>query len=177
MDFEPWYNNVTFLAPLPRRFFMGSRASKRDPNFWMRVFAKGDMREVLQIEQATFEQPWTEEDFRRCLRLGNCIFMVAELRRVVAGFMVYQLLARQFYMLNFAVHPAYRRKGIGTKMVEKIASVLRPEARNEIIFDVRETNLPIQLFLQKSGFWATRVLRSHYEDTGEDGYRMVYPPS
>ena len=47
-------------------------------NVHIRWMIRRDMPEVLQIERTSFEYPWSEEDFIRCLRQRNCIGMVAE---------------------------------------------------------------------------------------------------
>jgi ribosomal-protein-alanine N-acetyltransferase len=132
------------------------------------------MPEVLQTEQQSFEFAWTEEDFLRCLRQRNCIGMVAEQGERVVGFMIYELHKSKLHILNFAVHPACRRYGVGGQMVAKLISKLSSHRRTRITLEIRETNLTAQLFFSKQGFKATRVLRSYYEDSGEDAYQMEY---
>ena len=51
----------------------------------IRWMIRRDMPEVLQIEAASFEFPWLEDDFIRCLRQRNCIGMVAEYDDRVVG--------------------------------------------------------------------------------------------
>jgi len=75
---------------------------------------------------------------------------------------------------NFAVHPDYRRCGIGTAMVEKLKSKLSPIKRTSLALDVRESNLDAQLFFRHHGFKAVKVIREAYEDTDEDAYRFAY---
>jgi ribosomal-protein-alanine N-acetyltransferase len=133
-----------------------------------------DMPEVLQTEQQSFEYAWTEEDFLRCLRQRNCIGMVAEQGEKVVGFMIYELHKAKLHILNFAVHPAWRRAGVGGQMVAKLISKLSSHRRTRITLEVRETNLPAQLFFSKQGFRAVRVLRGYYEDSGEDAFVMQY---
>jgi ribosomal-protein-alanine N-acetyltransferase len=133
-----------------------------------------DMPEVLQTEQASFEFPWTEEDFLRCLRQRNCIGMVAEQGEKVVGFMIYELHKTKLHILNFAVHPAWRRLGVGGQMVSKLVSKLSSHRRTRITLEVRETNLVAQLFFRTQGFRAVRVLRTYYEDSGEDAFLMHY---
>lgn len=140
----------------------------------IRWMIRRDMPEVLAIETASFEFPWTEEDFVRCLRQRNCIGMVAELDERVVGFMVYELNKSHLHVLNFAVHPDYRRRGIGRRMIDKLASKLSAQGRTRLILEVRETNLGAQLFFRAMGFRAVCVLHDFYEDTSEDAYRMVY---
>jgi ribosomal-protein-alanine N-acetyltransferase len=133
-----------------------------------------DMPEVLQTEQASFDFAWTEEDFLRCLRQRNCIGMVAEQGEKVVGFMIYELHKAKLHILNFAVDPAYRRSGVGSQMVAKLISKLSSHRRTRITLEVRETNLPSQLFFRTQGFRALRVLRTYYEDSGEDAFLMQY---
>jgi ribosomal-protein-alanine N-acetyltransferase len=133
-----------------------------------------DMPEVLHTEQQSFEFAWTEEDFLRCLRQRNCIGMVAEQGEKVVGFMIYELHKAKLHILNFAVHPSYRRYGVGSQMVAKLISKLSSHRRTRISLEVRETNLVAQLFFSRQGFRAMRVLRAYYEDSGEDAYLMEY---
>jgi ribosomal-protein-alanine N-acetyltransferase len=133
-----------------------------------------DMPEVLQTEQDSFEFAWTEEDFLRCLRQRNCIGMVAERGEKVVGFMIYELHKAKLHILNFAVHPSCRRVGVGAQMVAKLISKLSSHRRTRITLEVRETNLAAQLFFRQQGFRAVRVLRSYYEDSGEDAFLMEY---
>lgn len=133
-----------------------------------------DMPEVLKIERESFEFNWTEEDFLACLRQRNCIGMVAEHDNHVVGFMIYELHKTKLHILNFAVAPAFRRLAVGTQMIEKLINKLSQQRRQEIVLEVRETNLPAQLFYQAQGFRAVSVLRSHYADSAEDAYVMHY---
>src|SRR4051812_28000938 len=133
-----------------------------------------DMPEVLQAEQQSFEYAWTEEDFLRCLRQRNCIGMVAEQGEKVVGFMIYELHKTKLHILNFAVHPGFRRRGVGTQMVGKLISKLSSHRRTRITLEVRETNLAAQIFFRGQEFKAVRVLRAYYEDSGEDAFQMNY---
>jgi len=140
----------------------------------IRWMIRRDMPQVAWIEHLSQEFPWCEEEFVRCLRQRNCIGMVAEHREHVVGFLVYELLNSRLHLLNMAVHPDYRRRGIGTQLVQKIVSKLSQHRRDRITIAVRESNLPAQLFFRACGFRATRVLRRHFPDTDEDAYWFEY---
>ena len=140
----------------------------------VRWMIRRDMSEVIGIEQQAFEFPWSEEDFTRCLRQRNCIGMVAELADSVVAFMIYELHRSRLHMLNFAVTRSHRRLGIGTQMMEKLVGKLTPDRRGRILLEVRETNLPAQLFFRSLGFLATSVLNDFYQDSTEDAYLMQY---
>jgi ribosomal-protein-alanine N-acetyltransferase len=140
----------------------------------IRWMIRRDMPEVLQIEQNSFEFPWSEEDFFRCLRQRNCIGMVAENNERVVGFMIYELYKDQLHVLNFSVAPDLRRREVGTQMVEKLVGKLSDRRRTRISLEVRETNLAAQMFFKHCGFRAVSLLRDYYEDTVEDAYLMHY---
>ena len=150
------------------------RTEKEQTLVHIRWMIRRDMPEVLQAEQASFEFGWTEEDFLRCLRQRNCIGMVAEQGERILGYMVFELFETRLHILNFAVSPSYRRCGVGHRMVSKLISKLSSYRRTHVTLDVRETNLTAQLFFRALGFKAVKVLRSFYEDTGEDGFRLQY---
>jgi ribosomal-protein-alanine N-acetyltransferase len=150
------------------------RTEKEQARVHIRWMIRRDMPEVLQAEQLSFEYAWTEEDFLRCLRQRNCIGMVAEQGEKVVGFMIYELHKNKLHILNFAVHPTWRRMCVGAQMVGKLISKLSSHRRTRITLEVRETNLTAQLFFRKQEFKAIRVLRNFYEDSGEDAFLMEY---
>src|SRR6059036_863848 len=151
-----------------------NRTEKEQMRVHIRWMIRRDMPEVLQTEQESFEFAWTEEDFLRCLRQRNCIGMVAELGEKVVGFMIYELHKNKLHILNFAVDPQWRRRGVGAQMVAKLISKLSSHRRTRITLEVRETNLSAQLFFRAQGFRAVRVMRTFYEDSGEDAFLMQY---
>ena len=150
------------------------KLSAQELKIQIRWLIRRDMHDVLTIERASFDHPWTEEDFLCCLRQRNCIGMVAEHGEKVVGFMIYELHKAKLHILNFAVHPSCRRGGVGAQMTTKLVSKLSSHRRTRITLEVRETNLGAQLFFRSQGFKAVRVLRSFYEDSGEDAFLMQY---
>lgn len=140
----------------------------------IRWLIRRDMDEVLGIERGSFQHPWSEDEFLSCLRQRNCIGTVAELDHRVVGFMIYELHKSMLRILNFAVCPDLRRNGIGRQMVQRLVDKLSQQRRREIVLEVRETNVPAQLFFAASGFRAITVLRRHYDDTAEDAYYMRF---
>lgn len=140
-----------------------------------RWLIRADMPAVLKIEQASFEEPWSGEDFLRVLRQRSVIGMVAEIDGdKVVGYMLYELFRDKFHLLNFAVAPDYRLRRIGAQMMAKLTTKLGARKRRRITIDLRESNLPAQKFFRRMGFLATRVARDYFEDTGEDAYVMEY---
>jgi ribosomal-protein-alanine N-acetyltransferase len=57
-------------------------------------------------------------------------------------------------------------------MVDRLVGKLSPERRDRILLEVRERNLPAQLFFRDAGFMAISVLKNFYQDSTEDAYQM-----
>jgi len=133
-----------------------------------------DMFDVLDIEQRCFEFPWDEDTFIRVLRQRNAIGMVIEHDERIVGFMIYELHKNRLHVLNFAVHPNFRRIGVGQQMIGKLIGKLDHARRRCILLEVRETNLQAQLFFRSMGFLAINVLENFYDDSTEDAYLFEY---
>ena len=154
--------------------------TKIKTDFHMRWMIRRDMPEVIDIERLSFPFPWSEEEFLRTLREMNTIGMTVEKRGVtpglwepVVGFVVYTLLKTRLHVKNFAVHPAWRRRGVGTIMAKRLVDKLSSERRTRITLDVTERNLDASLFFRQMGFRCESMTRGFY-DGGDDALHMVY---
>lgn len=139
----------------------------------IRWFIRRDLPEVVDIEELSYEDGcWSEDDFRSTLIRRSCVGMVSEKDKRVTGYIVYELYKRKLNILNLAVNPDDRRNAFATSLIEFLKFKNRKQKRKEINMDIRETNLPAQLFCRSQDFRAVNVLRGWYEDTGEDAYEM-----
>ena len=141
---------------------------------WVNYMVREDLPQVLEIESASFENAWNEDEFLRCLRQRNCIGLVARLNDQVVGYVIFELHKNRLHLLNIAVDPRCLRSGIGTELIAALVGRLSAERRNRIMLEVREANLPAQLFFKSQGFRAISVLSGFYDDTDEDAYLMQY---
>ena len=144
-------------------------------NVHIRWMVRHDLPEVLDIEKTSFDFPWTEDDFiHHFTRWNSPIGEVARHNEKIVGYMVYELHRNHLNVLNFAVCPDVRRRGVGRQMIEKLIGKLLLERRDRILFEVRETNLDAQVFLRSLGFVATDILHDHYDEITEDAYVMSF---
>ena len=141
---------------------------------WVRWMIRRDMPRVLEIENRCFDNPWTEDDFIRCLLHRNCIGMVAEVGDGTSGFMIYELHKNRLHLLSLAVDPIYQRRGIGSVMLRKLTNKLSRDRRNRIMLEASERNLDAHLFFRKIGFKAISVLKDFYDASKDDAYLMQF---
>lgn len=140
----------------------------------IRYMIRRDMPEVLEIEHGSYEFPWSEEDFVRYMRQRNVIGMVAEHDDQIVGFMIYELHKKRVHPLSVAVHPDWRRRNIGTALIDQLKAKSCKERRHKIVMEVRETNLTGQLFLKSVSFRAVAVVPGGWDFTADDAYVMKY---
>jgi [ribosomal protein S18]-alanine N-acetyltransferase len=140
----------------------------------IRWMIRRDFPDIQDIYQSN-SIPWNEEDLLVPLRQLNTIGTVIEnSNEKVIGFMVYQLHKTYIEIIKLGIHSFFQRERIGTTLIDKLKSKLTDHRRSQIRIEVRETDLPIQLFLQRNGFIAIRMIREAFDDTNEDSYLMVY---
>jgi ribosomal-protein-alanine N-acetyltransferase len=146
---------------------VGARRSVR----WV---MRQDLPAILEIERASFPDPWDEGRLVEVLRRQNVAALAADSVGRVVGYLVYELAPGGIEVLRLAVDPDCRRQGVGRQLLAKLVPKLHPHRRRQIGLHVRETNLAGQHFLAAGGFRATGVVRGYFEaDTGEDSYRFV----
>lgn len=137
----------------------------------IRWLVRRDMPEILAIESASFDFPWSEDDFRAELIRRNCIGMVCEHETEIVGYMIYDLNLGCLNMLNLTVHPEYRRCGIGRQMMARMVDKLNQQRRNRITVTVWERNLVAQKFFRATGFRVIDTVAAEYgSDTADDAY-------
>lgn len=154
---------------------VGSETVSDNNRIQMRWLLRRDMDKALIIENASFEYPWTDEDFLRCLRQKNCIGMAAEVDDELVGYVVYELNSKHIRILNLAVSPDARRKGVGTAIASCLLKKTSSQRRNAILADVRESNLGAQLYFRSCGFQAYGVDRGcYYDSTDESAYLLKF---
>lgn len=146
-------------------------------NVGIRWMIRRDLPEVCEIEQKAFDFSWTEEEFIQCLRIRNCIGMVAYIqnRKIpseekIVGYMLYELFKNRLRLLNFAVDYDYRLNGVGRAMIQKLIDKLSSHRRSKIVLALRESNLDAQIFFRSMGFRASKILHNFYPQNGENAY-------
>lgn len=140
---------------------------------WM---IRRDISEVVEIESASFEFAWSEEEFLCALRQRNCIGLTAfnERTHSVVGYAIYELHRDSTEILNMAVCPKRRRQKVGTAIIKHLIARLKKQRRKTLFAKVRESNLDAQLFLKHTGLRFKGIVRSPFDHTQEDAYEMAY---
>ncbi len=139
----------------------------------IREMVSADCEAVAEIEAASFSDPWTREGFEVALGRSDIVAYVYTHGKKILAYFILQLDGPEVHIMNLAVHPTYRRRGIAVECLRYAERVARRRGSVRLDLEVQESNLPAQLLYRKAGYRATRILRNYYPSTHEDGYRMV----
>jgi ribosomal-protein-alanine N-acetyltransferase len=89
----------------------------------------------------------------------------------IAGYAVYWLAGPECHILNIAVHPEMRRRGVGSQIMDRILEDARRFECEEVVLEVRRSNLPAIKLYRKFGFVPILIRRRYYSDN-EDAIVM-----
>jgi ribosomal-protein-alanine N-acetyltransferase len=137
-----------------------------------------DVKDVVTIENLSFSIPWSEEMFRSELSLDFAHNFTGKLhlngtRDILVGYICSWLFDGEAHILNIAVHPDYRRMGLGSYLMRFFIDFCRTKKAKTLSLDVRSSNHPAIEMYRKMGF-RKRGLRSHYyADNAEDAVIMA----
>ncbi len=118
------------------------------------------------IERRCFSDPWRPSMFRVSEQEG---ILVAEEAGELLGYGCYLQVLDECHILNVAVDPVYRRKGIGRQLVEGMMTV--SDDIRDVYLEVRPSNSNAIRLYEKMGFGVIGRRKAYYPD-GEDAVVM-----
>lgn len=130
---------------------------------------------LIEIDEESYlpSAMWTAAEFERVIYSRDYLCFCVYVGDQLAGYIVCKPLKIEYLILKIAVHPDWRRHGVGATMIHKIKRKLN-QSRKAIVKIVRESNTAGQLFLRGLGFAAVDTERHWHNDTQEDAYVMAY---
>lgn len=128
----------------------------------------GHISQVAQLEKICFSDPWSENSIASELNNALSFWLVAVEEDTVAGYIGSQTVMGETDMMNVAVHPDYRRRGIGEQLVNCLVEELKKRQSRSLTLEVRASNLPAQKLYEKLGFSEVGRRPRYYRNPKED---------
>ncbi|HSV86254.1 MAG TPA: ribosomal protein S18-alanine N-acetyltransferase [Levilinea sp.] len=141
-----------------------------------------DIEQVHQIDVLSFSLPWPERSFRFELTENRSSRQwVAEAvndagQRCLAAAIVLWVIEDEGHIGTIAVHPGYRRMGIGRRLLAQSLLEIWLEGVRKVFLEVRRGNQPAQQLYRSFGFIEEGVRPRYYRDTGEDALLLRLDP-
>lgn len=133
----------------------------KEPSPRMRPMEETDIGAVLAVERAGYPHPWTEGNFRDCLRAGYCCW-VLEQDGAIIGHGVLSVAVGEAHVLNVCVHPDRQGRGLGRRILERLLRLAREHEADTAFLEVRASNTVAQRLYESAGFNEIGLRRGYY---------------
>ena len=139
-----------------------------DARYRIRPATLADAAALLAIERRCFSDPWSEAAFGEALSSEWTFALVADSGRGPAGYLVGRVAAGSGEILNLAVAPEFRQRGIGGALLEDGLAAFRGRSASEVFLEVRESNHSAQALYLARGFRPVGQRAAYYRNPRED---------
>lgn len=138
----------------------------------VRRMTAADVPAAAQIDAMSESLPWPERSFRAELEAPYSRGWVAESGGRVVGLLVLWLVVDEAHIASIAVHPDFRRRGIGRLLLKTALEAATAEGAKNGLLEVRAGNLAAQELYKRFGFAEVGRRPKYYKDNGEDAVLM-----
>lgn len=141
-------------------------------NLRLEKLAEHHLPAVIAIEKASNGAPWSERSFRNELEHRHGRFLVAIADGNVVGYGGVWLVVDEAHVTNLAIDPAYRRRGIGKRLMAALLDSAREAGMVCSTLEVRTGNLAAIELYRGLGYRDVAIRKGYYPDNREDALVM-----
>lgn len=147
-------------------------------NVELRRLGAEDLDSVEEIEQASYPTPWSRAMFLAELRKPSSLAIGAFARDdALIGYAFVSRYVDAWHVMNVAVGPEHRRRGVARALLERIFEVTAVDPRRGYTLEVRVSNAEAIRLYEQLGFESRGVRRAYYTDNREDALIMWKEPA
>jgi len=132
----------------------------------------GDLDAIEVIEQRAYPTPWSRAMFASELAKPTSICLGAFEGTELVGYIVNSRYVDAWHVMNVAVDPDRQRRGVATKLLERLFEVTREDERRGYTLEVRVSNEGAIRLYEGLGFESRGIRRGYYTDNREDALIM-----
>ena len=124
--------------------------------------------QVAALEKQCFSDPWSENSVASELENPLSLWLIAEEDGAVCGYVGSQTVLDETDMMNIAVHPDCRRKGIAAALITELVSRLKARGSRVLRLEVRESNFSAIALYKAMGFTQLGLRKNYYRNPKEN---------
>lgn len=136
----------------------------------IRRLTYSDLPDVMAIERRSFPSPWSLAMFLSELSRTRSVCLAAATDEELAGYLVCVRLDRDWHLANIAVEPSWRRRGVGSTLVQALFAVVGDD--QPFTLEVRPSNSSAIALYEGLGFRSAGLRPGYYPDNNEDAVIM-----
>ena len=127
---------------------------------------------VFEVSKLSLAEAWNIESIEKELSNKLAKYLVALDENKVIGFLGMWVVFDEGDITNIAVHPEYRKQGIGNLLMDNLITLCNENNINSLTLEVRESNLPAQNLYKKHGFKEEGIRKNFYDNPKENAIIM-----
>lgn len=129
---------------------------------------EGHVAQVAALEKLCFSDPWSETSVASELDNPLSLWLIAEEEGTVLGYVGSQTVLDETDMMNIAVRPECRRRGIAAALIGELVNQLREHGSHVLRLEVRESNVPAIALYESMGFTQLGLRKNYYRNPKEN---------
>jgi [ribosomal protein S18]-alanine N-acetyltransferase len=129
----------------------------------IRPMATSDLEDVMAIELVSYPAPWKREHFLQEIHSPLSFPSVAVVDGRVVGYLCLMSLFEEAQIMNIAVAPQQRGRGVGRQLIEHAIAAAREKGAEMLVLEVRESNAAAIALYESFGFVRYFVRKGYYE--------------
>ena len=142
----------------------------------LRRLVLDDLEEIDEIERRAYPTPWSRSMFAGELAKPASICLGAFVEGKLAGYMIISRYVDAWHVMNLAVDPDFRRRGIAALLLERLFETTDDGTRRGYTLEVRVSNDGAIKLYERAGFKPRGIRRGYYTDNREDALIMWRDP-
>jgi len=146
----------------------------------LRRLALGDLSAIEEIERRSYKTPWSRSMFAGELAKPSSIclgaFEADQESGKLVGYLIVSRYVDAWHVMNVAVDPDHRGRGIAGMLLERLFELTSDDARRGYTLEVRVSNATAIALYERLGFDARGIRRGYYTDNREDALIMWKDP-
>ena len=139
-----------------------------------------DLTEIEEIERRSYPTPWSRSMFAGELAKPSSIclgaFEAEGENDALVGYLIVSRYVDAWHVMNVAVDPEHRGRGVGTMLLERLFDLTADDAHRGYTLEVRVTNVKAIDLYERLGFRSGGLRRGYYTDNREDALIMWKDP-
>ena len=138
----------------------------------LRRLSLAHLGDIEEIEKSAYPTPWSRTMFASELAKPTSICLGAFEGDQLVGYIINSRYVDAWHVMNVAVDPDHRRRGIATRLLERLFELTKHDGRRGYTLEVRVSNAGAIDLYERLGFERRGVRRGYYTDNREDALVM-----
>jgi ribosomal-protein-alanine N-acetyltransferase len=138
----------------------------------IKTLESSDLGAIEAIEQRAYPTPWSRSMFASELAKPTSICLGAFEGDELVGYIINSRYVDAWHVMNVAVDPDRRRRGIAAALLQRLFELTRDDERRGYTLEVRVSNDGAIRLYEQLGFEPRGIRRGYYTDNREDALIM-----